>query len=749
MTSDIVGRYAAASADHPERLTNALVRTKSRAGRDVLAALASGGRATSAELEDVGRAYRQGRRPADTLNLLRVRDLARVVALQTTAPGDRAAALGLFQLVLDQRPEALGNRELTLVVQLAIKERDFALADSVAAGASLAEGVARQIAADLANPWIRGGEEARWVDALNGVLFGPEVAQAVLLPSGDTPFDRLTTAPTERIDDARKITVVISCYNPDRHLLTAVRSVLEQTWQNLELFVVDDASPAPLPGILEQVEGMDPRVTVIRKALNGGTYRARNTALRRSTGDFFTCLDSDDWAHPQRLELGVRPLLEDESLVATRSKGVRATEQMELTRVGYGSRFNAASSLMVRTFPVVNRVGFFDPVRKAADNEYALRVEAAFNGRVVDVPGHALTVLLADEGSLSASDYSPGWRHPARAEYAASYAAWHRDVQWRKAPMFLPPHGRRPFPAPRRWERHPQDGPPGPSLDAVVVADWRVGVVSEHALDGLAKLLGGGRRVGVVHHESLTDSSADESVAPPVRDLIHRGEIERLYLDDARHSSLTVVADPRVMQFPPLLVPRLTSGRVVVVEDRDATGQYARSDVDGHVRELLGAEPVWVDGPWPEVVPASPVAVPAGTGSIRFIDGGEPVVTGDLELATWPLRESADGERGARLVVVRRVGAAADGAEVRELSEAWAAGDRPWEQSAADWLRRCPGAWAVAVERRGETVLVVAADTRADLTDAVTVRLDGPAEPGHASELLVWREGDVQRRPAG
>ncbi|MEE6289009.1 glycosyltransferase family 2 protein [Georgenia sp. MJ173] len=752
---DIIGAYTTDAARHRRGFSRALVRTKSRSGRDVLAALVTDRRATADELAAAGRGYREGSAPDLPLDPRGVLEFARVLAVQTEDPDDRSAALGLMQWVLDRHGhDQLGERDATLLLQMAVKARDYSLADTVLGTLPVAAGAAGLAAADLANPWIRpGADEARWLDRLNAGLYGPDVVQAGLLPTGDTPFDRLTTTSDQRISHEQKITVVISCYNPDRHLLTAVRSVLEQTWQNIELFVVDDASPSPLPGILEEVERLDPRIRVIRKAVNGGTYRARNTALRWSTGDFFTCLDSDDWAHPQRLELGVRPMLEDESLVATRSLGVRATELMELGRVGYGGRFKAASSLMVRTFPVVSRVGFFDPVRKAADNEYALRVEAAFDGRVVDVPRHALTVLLADAASLSASDYSSGWRHPARAEYLESYSTWHKRVQWRQAAMFLPPHGPRAFPAPRRWERHPVDGEPGAALDVVVVADWREDRLRTETLEQLGELVADGRRVGIVHLESLVDARATERpIAPPVRELIRRGEVERVYLDDARESALTVVADPRVMQFPPLVAPQLVSARVDVIADPDAEGsQYARADVTHQVRELLGTDPQWRDGTWP-AAPTAPERSPDvahGTGTLRVVALDQPTATGDVVVESWLLREPADGERGARLSVVLRSGAGTGTgtgrAELRELSDAWAAGGEPWEVRAADWLDRSPDVWAVAASTVTRGRLVVAGGVDAVLEEDGSIRLTGGGDA--TPELLRWHGTELVRGP--
>src|SRR5699024_8905370 len=108
-----------------------------------------------------------------------------------------------------------------------------------------------------------------------------------------------------------------------------------------EMLIVDDASVEPgAREILRAAETLDPRIRVIRKAVNGGTYRARNTSLLQARGAFMTFLDSDDWAHPQRLEEGVRPMLADPGLPATRSFGARVTESLELTRPGYATHFS-------------------------------------------------------------------------------------------------------------------------------------------------------------------------------------------------------------------------------------------------------------------------------------------------------------------------------------------------------------------------------------------------------------------------
>jgi len=600
---DVLQTYVAAARTQVRTLAVALARTRSRTGREVLARLACPG-ASAAELEAAAVAYPDGSAEerdafARSLEVRAALEYAYLTAAQNLLPTDYRVARGLLDAVGDLHgPEALERRDAELLLQLALDSRDFATAEHVLATRRLRGTVRHLAAADAVNPWIRPGQDEKtWLARLNAELYDGRLQPVTLAPDGATPFDRLAAGPAEPVHHERRVTVIMSAYNPDEHLLTAVRSVVQQTWQNLELLIVDDASPAPTPGVLEAAERMDPRVRVIRQRVNGGTYRARNTALTQATGDFFTCVDSDDWAHPQRLELGVRPMLADPTLMATRGSGVRATADLELSRVGRGGRIVVSSSLMVRTFPGLNRLGFFDPVRKGADNEYALRLEAAYGGAVVDLPRrHVLTVLLADDDSLSGADFAPGWRHPSRAEYAESQRHVHREIAAARHPAFLDPDGPRLFPAPRRWERYPQDGEPGPVLDLCLVADWRSGLVDEATLRHAAAAADRGDVVGVVHVESLHDLRPDlEPVTPGLRELIAAGRVERVYLDDDREARAVVVADPRPFQYPGEVEVRLRAHRVHArsLAAAESSGHYDRDTADGHLVAMFGRPVDW------------------------------------------------------------------------------------------------------------------------------------------------------------
>ena len=99
-------------------------------------------------------------------------------------------------------------------------------------------------------------------------------------------------------------------YNAENTIATAAKSILDQTWSNLELIVVDDGSSDGTWSIIEFVARRDPRVVPLRHPRNRGAYAARNTALSHATGDFVTAHDADDWSHPEKVALQAIALME-------------------------------------------------------------------------------------------------------------------------------------------------------------------------------------------------------------------------------------------------------------------------------------------------------------------------------------------------------------------------------------------------------------------------------------------------------
>lgn len=99
-----------------------------------------------------------------------------------------------------------------------------------------------------------------------------------------------------------KISVIIPIYKVEKYLNRCIESVVNQTYTNLEIILVDDASPDGCPEICEKWKRKDERIKVLHKE-NGGLSDARNTGMRIATGEYITFLDSDDWLHKDTLEI--------------------------------------------------------------------------------------------------------------------------------------------------------------------------------------------------------------------------------------------------------------------------------------------------------------------------------------------------------------------------------------------------------------------------------------------------------------
>lgn len=91
-----------------------------------------------------------------------------------------------------------------------------------------------------------------------------------------------------------KFSIIVPIYNVEKYLDKCISSLLNQTYKNIEIILVDDGSPDGCPEKCEQYSHQDNRVIVIHKK-NGGLSDARNSGLRIATGDYIIFVDSDDY----------------------------------------------------------------------------------------------------------------------------------------------------------------------------------------------------------------------------------------------------------------------------------------------------------------------------------------------------------------------------------------------------------------------------------------------------------------------
>lgn len=185
-----------------------------------------------------------------------------------------------------------------------------------------------------------------------------------------------------------KISVIIPAFNSALFVGRAIRSVLDQTFPDLELIVVDDGSTDETAQIVRSYS--DPRVIYIYQR-NQGPNAARNNGIRRTRGELLAFLDSDDWWLPRKLEAQLDRLesIPEAGLVycsAQKVDGCGRLLKLRSARIE-GEVLNpllinndiaGPSSVIVRR-RVFDQVGLFDEsLWRAEDWEMWLRIAAEF-----------------------------------------------------------------------------------------------------------------------------------------------------------------------------------------------------------------------------------------------------------------------------------------------------------------------------------------------------------------------------------
>lgn len=504
-----------------------------------------------------------------------IASLARLLAYQDLEPQDmRTAAMLLGALPASERTPELASLHARIL--LALGDRDAARA--VAQRAGLGEKQDPFLHLNLTNPWLaeRGtGDVRAWSRRLSNALATTGMRGVQLLPLDEAvPFDRLS-AKTSRVATGPLVSVVITTYRPRPALLSSVRSIVNQTWQDLEILLVDDGSGPEATEVLAAAQDLDQRVRLIRLQHNGGTYAARDAALAEARGTFITGHDDDDWAHPERIQRQMEPLLEKTAPVGTLSNAVAASEWLEISPLGRDAVGRAAISYLAPV-DVLRLSGGYLAARKAADTDLIRRIDS-----VAPIPSlqleAALTAYRIRDTSLSRDEFRPGWDHPARV------VLWQlsRDVHERLADGSVTradaPHL---VAVPERFAI----APARKHYDLVVAADWRCATPAALTpllaeVEAFREL---GLRVAVLQVEDLT--RAGERLrhldATLLRALNNR-TVDMVFMDDDARVDTVLVRHAGTLAAPPAEPARLRPARVLVAVSGRLHDTSHRSTIHG------------------------------------------------------------------------------------------------------------------------------------------------------------------------
>lgn len=265
-----------------------------------------------------------------------------------------------------------------------------------------------------------------------------------LSPSSDDHLmvNRLQADVPYQCPHAQKVTILVTAFNAEQTISACLNSLLNQTWQSLEVIVIDDASTDDTFKIIQDIARQDNRVAGIHLPKNVGTFVAKSIGAKFATGEFLTCQDSDDFAHPQKIERQVLPLIDHPELIATTSHWLRLDECGRFYARQYYPflRQNPASPLFRRE-QVEQEIGLWHLVRTGADSEFWHRLKLHYGDDCIMVVKEPLTIAshradsLMNAGDFGVHDKASALR---RLDYWEAWNLWHIECLSKKIRLIMP-----------------------------------------------------------------------------------------------------------------------------------------------------------------------------------------------------------------------------------------------------------------------------------------------------------------------
>src|SRR5690554_4373775 len=137
------------------------------------------------------------------------------------------------------------------------------------------------------------------------------------------------------------ISVVIPVYNAEKTIQKTLQSVIDQTFDNFEIFLIDDGSTDSSKELIEEFMSVHPKTKIFYfHQENKGASAARNVGLKRATGEYIALLDSDDVWHKDKISLQLKAFSDNSEIdfLATNRNG-------EKFKIFFGFRFDKVTKI--------------------------------------------------------------------------------------------------------------------------------------------------------------------------------------------------------------------------------------------------------------------------------------------------------------------------------------------------------------------------------------------------------------------
>ncbi|MDO6838036.1 glycosyltransferase [Paraglaciecola chathamensis] len=258
--------------------------------------------------------------------------------------------------------------------------------------------------------------------------------------------------------DGVMVSIIIPMFNAEKRIESVLRSLVAQTWKNIEVVVVDDCSTDLSTTIVKEfIKNTTIRIRLVELDVNSGPYVARNKGLNFVEGQYITTHDSDDWSHPQKIEIQVTEIIKSKGVIGSVSSWVRITSHGSFIPWITQNRIvhTNISSLMIER-EVFNIIGGWDEVRAGADTEFYFRLVKVFGSKAIIKASPKIPLalgLVTNESITQSSLYNiQSLFSGVRKKYLSAAKRWHDSIA---EPYMESGSPVRPFPVPEVLDSRP------------------------------------------------------------------------------------------------------------------------------------------------------------------------------------------------------------------------------------------------------------------------------------------------------
>ncbi len=190
------------------------------------------------------------------------------------------------------------------------------------------------------------------------------------------------------------VTVLMSAYNAENYVETAIRSILDQTYDDFEFIIIEDSSKDKTLSIIESIAKEDPRISIFRNNVNLGISKSLNKGLELAKGKYIVKMDADDWSYPDRIEKQVQFMERKPNLSASGGNIDVCDEAL---------RFKKKSNLPIDSNSIMKALLLFNPVLHPTmiyRRDYAEQL-GFYNTRMPAADDFMLVMDLSSLGNLA------------------------------------------------------------------------------------------------------------------------------------------------------------------------------------------------------------------------------------------------------------------------------------------------------------------------------------------------------------